>query len=137
MIEDHLEMAQENKSMSDEHDTDKTMRSLSVGDKQSSSSNAKVIPKRRRAPSPLRDDPLCSDSSIMSDAEFQLQLDKQTKRVNHEVTILRDMVEEDERRQQWRLEKRRRVDQRVDESLLFVAQLLKKDAEKGGVNETH
>ena len=93
----------------------------------------KVIPKRRRGPSPPLD-LMCSDSS---DVEFQLELTRQKRRVNREVGILRDMVEEDDRRQQRRLDKRQRIDARVNESLLYVAQLLKKDAEKGGVDETH
>ena len=146
MIEDHLEMAQENRSIADEDDTAKTMLSLSLGEQQSStpdakvqssSPDAKVINKRRRVPSLPREDPLCSDSSMLSDFEFQREVNKQTSKVNHEVTILKDMMEEDERRREWRQKKRLQVDQRVDESLRFVAQLLEKDAERGGVNKTH
>ena len=146
MIEDHLGMSQETRTIADEDNTAMTMLSLSLGEQQSktpdakvqpSSPDAKAINKRRRVPSLPREDPLCSDSSMMSDYEFQRNVDLQTVRVNHEVTILKDMMEEDERRREWRQKKRMQVDQRVDESLLFVAQLLEKDAERGGVNKTH
>ena len=43
------------------------------------------------------------------------------------------MVEEDESRQERCREKRKRIDDRVNEALWFVAQQAKKDAEKGGV----
>jgi hypothetical protein len=46
------------------------------------------------------------------------------------------MVAEDECRQERRQEKRKQVDQRVNDALLFVAKVVKKDAEKGG-DETH
>jgi hypothetical protein len=77
---------------------------------------------------------MCSDSS---DVEFQLELTRQKRRVNREVAVLRDMVEEDERRQQRRLDKKRRMDARVNESLQFVADLQRRNPEKGGVDETH
>ncbi len=79
-------------------------------------------------------DLMCSDSS---DVEFQLELTRQKRRVNREVAVLRDIVEEDERRQQRRLDKRQRMDARVNESLQYVASLQRKNPEKGGVDETH
>ncbi len=76
---------------------------------------------------------MCSDSS---DVEFQLELTRQKRRVNLEVAVLRDMVEEDERRQQRRLDKKRRMDARTNESIQYVAALQRRNSEKGGVDET-
>jgi len=104
------------------------MRRLSVGETEKSRSS-KVIPKRRRDPSP----PFDELDSGSSDLEFQVELARQKRRVNREVAILKDMVEEDERRQARRLDKKKRIDQKVQEALWFVAQQVKKDAEKGGV----
>ncbi len=146
MIEDHLGMSQETRTIADEDNTAMTMLSLSLGEQQSKTPDAKVQPsspdtrtmnKRRRVPSLPREDPLGTDSSLISDLELQGAVSRQTVIVNHQVTILKDMMEEDERRQEWRLKKRQQVDQQVDESLLFVAQLLEKDAKRGGVDKTH
>ena len=109
------------------------MRRLLVKERSPSPTVAKVIPKRRRGPSPPLD-LMCSDSS---DVEFQLDLTRQKRRVNREVAVLRDMVEEDERRHQRRLDKKRRMDERTNESIRYVADLQRRNSEKGGVDETH
>ena len=117
--------------MSDEDIPAAEMKRLSVGEKEGYP-KAKVTPKRRRPPSPPFDE-LDSDSS---DLEFQVALARQKRRVNREVAILKEMVEEDESRQARRLDKKKRIDQKLNEALWFVAKTVKEDAEKGGV-KTH
>jgi len=49
------------------------------------------------------------------------------------VTILREMIDEDERRQEYRKEKKKRIEDKLNDALWFVAQEAKKMAKKGGV----
>ena len=119
--------------VSEEDEPAQAMRRLSVKERSPSPTEAKVIPKRRRGPSPPLD-LMCSGSS---DVEFQRELTRQKRRVNREVAVLRDMVEEDERRQQRRLDKKRRMDERTNESLGYVAAMQRRSSKKGGVDETH
>ncbi len=146
MIDDHLKPQEANRSvkdievdegppakswleiMSEEDCPSKEMQRLSVEEKEQTETTSPKY-KRRRPPSPPMDE-LDSDSS---DLEFQVALARQKRRVNREVAILREMVDEDEKRQEYRKEKKKRIDAKLSDALWFVAQEAKKMAKKGGV----
>jgi len=115
--------------MSEEDVPSKEMRRLTVEEKEETETTTSTKYKRRRPPSPPMDE-LDSDSS---DLEFQVALARQKRRVNREVAILREMVDEDERRQEYRKEKKKRIEDKLNDALWFVAQEAKKDVKKGGV----
>ena len=77
-------------------------------------------------------DELDSDSD---DLAFQVALARQKRTVNREVAILREMMDEDERRQEYRKEKKKRIEDKLNDALWFFAKEAKKLAKKGGVED--
>jgi len=117
--------------MSEEDVPSKAMRRLTVEEKEETktTTTTSTTYKRRRPASPPMDE-LDSDSD---DLGFQVALARQKRTVTREVAILREMIDEDERRQEYRKEKKKRIDDKLKDALWFVAQEAKKMAKKGGV----
>jgi hypothetical protein len=115
--------------MSEEDVPSQAMRKLSVEEKTETTTPSKF---RWRTPAPQPIDEMDSDSD---DLAFQTALARQKRTVTREVACVREMLDEDERRQAYRKEKAKRTEDKLNDALWFVAQEAKKAAKKGGVDD--